>query len=225
MRNFINGFITGVLLKDKLTLLLKNIFISGIKLYHIFKSAIIIKDNNLTPYAYLICKITDFDKFNEYFPKLKTKYRTQPMWEYFNGVIKIELKVQDLSNCNIDDLCWDLDIPFFKSFSELFIYIHYNNFINVYPSTSIIDKLDFELNETELSKKYSNLICATINTETHNICAVKPIYITKYFKKYLNNKIPLTVEMLMLNYYGNINVNLQIVNGKNINTIYLNETI
>ena len=92
-----------------------------------------------------------------------------------------------------------------------------------------------------VSKKYSNLICATINIKSPTL--VKSIYITKYFKKYLNNKIPLTFEMLMLNYHGNtmlnyygntiterdkiydFNVNLQIINGKNIDTIYLNETI
>ena len=159
------------------------------------------------------------------------------MWEYYKNkkIIKIELNAQDLFTFNLsesikfDDMCLGLDIPFFKSFSELFIYVHYNNFINVYQNESVINKIDFELNETELSKKYSSLICATINNKN------KSMYITNYFKKYLNNKIPLTVEMLMLNYdkidtKGHFNpcafnVNLQIVNGKNIDTIYLNETI
>ena len=228
INGFINGIITGILLKDNVSFVFKNIFINCIKLYHTFKSTNIKnKDNEgrFVPYAFLICKITDFDKFNEYFPKLKTKYRTQPMWEYYKGVIKIELPIFNLSeSIKFDDLCSDLDIPFFKSFSELFIYVHYNNFINVYTNESVIDKLDFELNETELSKKYSSLICATINTKNNSI------YITKYFKKFLNNKIPLTVEMLILNYDKidttcAFNVNLQIVNGKNIYTIYLNETI
>jgi hypothetical protein len=122
----------------------------------------------------------------------------------------------------------DLDISFFKRFSELYVYVHYNiddkEYINVYPEESSINTFDFKLKETELSKKYASMICATVNQNE------KPIYITKYFKKFLNNKLPITAEMLLLNYDNfdsclNNNVNLQIVNTNVINTNSLKEFI
>lgn len=69
------------------------------------------------------------------------------------------------------------------------------------------------------------MICATINQNN------KPIYITKYFKMYLNNNLPLTTEMLLLNYdnfdssFNYNNINLQIVNTNIINTNSLKEFI
>lgn len=182
-----------------------NILTKLIEIYHnLFKIKIIHETK-----AYLVCKIVDQDIFDEYFPDKKV----QPSWEYNNNCITIEVTPPILPVTYDDFLeTLDIDIPFFQDFSDIFIYIHYfvNNkeYINVYLKDNIIKKEDFELKETELSKKYSNIICATIGNK----------YFTKYFKMFLNNEIPITSEMLLLHLKENVNVNV-------INVITFNENI
>jgi len=233
MLKYATGFITGLILKEKVGQLGKCLFINGVKFYHNIHKHTKKPKNKLLD-VYIVSKITDYDTFDEEFPVIDNVQRVQPQWKYFDNknVIKIKIdnpvfideviSVADFLNTT------DLDIPFFKRFSELYIYVHYNiddkEYINVYPEESSINTFDFKLKETELSKKYSSMICATVNQND------KPIYITKYFKKFLNNKLPITAEMLLLNYDNfdsclNNNVNLQIVNTNVINTNSLKEFI
>jgi hypothetical protein len=75
-----------------------------------------------------------------------------------------------------------LDIPFFKSFSELVIFIEHNGYINVYNQGDIIKESDFKKKETELSKKYKYILAALLFENKNTL------YITKYFKRFLNNE-------------------------------------
>ena len=229
MNNFICGcvgFVAGILLKNSVLNVSTFTLEKVISLYHnTFKVKVYKKNSRI----YIICKITNNFIFEENFPILKTKYRTQPTWEFYEkkGVIKIEID-NFLINGTI---CYEdflnsttLDIPFFETFSDISIYIHYtineNEYINVYKPGSFINSNDFVLEESELKKKYNDLICATINNN-------KPEYITKYFKKYLNNKNDVTFESLLLNYDKDIDINLKLtlVSTKNINKLSLSETI
>jgi len=233
MLKLVTGFVTGILLKEHVGKFGKCLFINGVKIYHQFhKHSNKPKDKLLN--VYLVSKITDYDTFDEEFPVIDNVQRVQPQWKYFDNknVIKIKIHnpvfIDEVMNCNDFLNTTDLDIPFFKTFSELFVYVHYTvddkEYINVYPEQSSINTFDFKIKETELSKKYSSMICATINQND------KPIYITKYFKMFMNNKLPITTEMLLLNYDNfdaplNNNINLQIVNTNIINTNSLKEFI
>uniref|UniRef100_A0A6C0AZ92 Uncharacterized protein n=1 Tax=viral metagenome TaxID=1070528 RepID=A0A6C0AZ92_9ZZZZ len=232
MKGIICGFLSGILLKEHVLGFLKGGFVNALNLYHEIhkKPQPILKNKSLISKIYIICKITNESEFNEWFPELNTKHRTQPMWEYFEHkkIIKIEVEPflkEELINYGEFLNTTGLDIELFRSFSEMFIYIHYNinetEYINVYNKDSFIDTFDLKIQQTELMNKYSSIICATFNYNN------KTEYITKYLKKYLNNRQPLTTEMLLLNYdkIDNVNVNLQIVNSKIINTYSLSETI
>jgi hypothetical protein len=234
MIKFFCGFISGFLLKDKTTCLVQNTFVNAVKLYHHVKKNKVPEKEKMK--IFLVCKINDQNEFDEIFPKLKNKSasRVQPMWDYYEqkGVIKIDLEEKINESIYYKDFLNKLDetydIPFFQGFSELFIYVHYTienkEYINVYDQNCFIDMNDFKLNNTELSKKYNNIICATINYNQ------KMEYITKYFKMFLNNKIDITPELILL-HYDNLdihlsnNTNLQIVNSKIINISSLNEVI
>ena len=241
MEQFLYGFFTGIILKDPIKSLLKNIFVQSIRIYHKFHSPIMVKPK---PKMYIICKITNKDIFNEMFPKLRNNSasRVQPMWKYndHKETIEIELDlIEEISTNKIgiefmeeilsditfteflEKLDVHLNIPFFQSFSELFIYIHYtidtHKYINVYSKEDVIHLSDFELKEP----KYKSLVCAIVNTQ-------KPIYITKYFKMFLNNSKNVSVEMLLLhcNEVDKINdCSLKIVTNTSINTLSLYETI
>ena len=129
----------------------------------------------------LICKINDDDLFNGYFPEFENVMsRVQPMWEYSQEKKCIKIKLEDtiLTNCLVEQFLdtLDLDIPFFESFCDLYLYIDYTinskRYINVYQKGSTINLDDFKLHETELMVKYKFLLYAIVN---------KSIYITRYF--------------------------------------------
>jgi hypothetical protein len=224
--NFYTGFLAGVLLKDKLLCVLGRGISRGITFYHkLHKSKVQQKNKKV----YLICKITDNELFNEYFPVLNTNSRVQPHWEYnsVKGVIKIELEEMGNLECVVFDYLEStgIDIEFFESFCELNVYINYFHenleYINIYNIYQTITGDDFELKETGLSKKYKNLVCATFNVDG------KTFYLTKYFKKFLNNTNEITIEQ-MLNYNDEINTlkgDLQIVDSKIIKIYSVNEKI
>ena len=102
-----------------------------------------------------------------------------------------------------------------------FIYIHYtidtHEYINVYSKEDVIHLSDFELKE----QKYSSLVCVVVDTQ-------KPIYITKYFKMFLNCCKNVSVEMLLLHCETVNKINdcsLKIVTNTSMNTLSLYETI
>ncbi len=170
----------------------------------------------------LIAKITNNELFEEYFPELGTKYKTQPQWEYnpSKGIIKINLE-QELVDGLCDDYLetTDIDISFFKIFSKLYVYVSYFcdniEYINVYQPSDTINNSDFTVMETQLSTKYQSLMCAQF------IYQEKPVYITKYFKMFLNNKTTVTPEILLM-YNDQIKQNSQLVllnNGEIIHNL------
>jgi hypothetical protein len=230
MKKFYLGFLSGVVFKDKVCELFKNVLIGGIGLFHHFHKKEIVRKNSLISKVYLVCKITDNTIFDEWFPKLKVKSRVQPRWEFYEkkNVIRIEL---DMDTILIDDTInytalSDIDIELFEEFSEPYIFIYYNldkEYINVYPVKKIIPRDDLKMCQTKNSEKYKEVVCATIYS------LEKTIYITKYFKMFLNNAFDITPELMLLNFPKDIalneNVNLQVVNIDNINNISMNEII
>ena len=162
MREFYKGIVVGLVIKDTVTKLLKNIVFNTINIVHVIKSKFNIekiKDENLINNAYFICKITNQDLLINTF---------QPSWEYFSEkkIIKIELDSNfiDYLNNNQFSMTFDkfselkdsenenyitLDIPYFQSFGEVYYYINYQiesqKFINVYSENSTIDSNDFKI--------------------------------------------------------------------------------
>jgi len=224
--NYFTGIVTGILFKDNIVGLLGNVITHGICVYHkVCPSKKVEKENKI----FLVCKITNEEIFNEFFPVLRTKFRTQPHWVYHEhkDTIKLELEWADNFN-NFDEILEKsgLDIPFFRKFSELYVYIHYfsngKEYINVYQSGSIIGLADFVVKETGYSIKYNNLICATFMDSNG-----KQEYITKYFKMFANNKDILTPEILLLNYdkLNTLDVKLTLIKDKEVVVLNLNESI
>jgi len=219
--NFATGFITSIVIRNSNVILNK-----CLEIFNIFSKK---EKKNNENIIYILCKIKDKDIFNYYFPEIKGN-RVQPGWLYFEekGVIKIKVDynleheittyAELLSNT-------DIDTEFFEEFCDIFIYINYftNNkeYINIYQKDSIIDIFDFLEHETELSKKHNSLICATLQVDEKNE------YITKYFKMYLNNKIPINLNLMLLNYdkINTLDAKLQLVYGKCINIFNINDQI
>jgi hypothetical protein len=231
MLEFTSGLLAGIFFKNHILYILKVIVVNSIKFYYeIF-------DENVTskkPKIFFLAKITNSKVFESEFPDISSKFKVQPHWDYYKnkGVIKIEIEQTDIKDkINFDDFLNNhttLDVPFFEQFSDLFLYIHYliddKEYINVYTKGSILSPDDFTYMETSLSKKYNNLICASVSKTE------KTEYITNYFRKYLNNRYSLTTEMLLLNYDKldillNNSISLIVVNSKVINTNSINDYI
>ena len=147
------------------------------------------KQNN----NYFICKITNKKVFDELFPKLPndSASRVQPQWEFCEEkmIIRIEIKpLKFYDKLTFENLVsWNgLDLSVFLEFGECYIYIEVNDIIMVYTPGLVIDDTDFTKTETELSKKYTGIICAIFDNE----------YRTKHFKKFLYNTLPLTPEII-----------------------------
>jgi hypothetical protein len=209
-KDFFLGFAAGVVLKDTVCRTISNVVYRSLT----FKQHKPIANKKVL----LIAKIKNQTLFDEQFPDLGTKFKTQPQWDYIESknIIKIELD-QDITEGLCDDYLktTDIDIPFFKSFSELYIYVHYNydlkDYINVYKPDDIICKSDFLVTETSLLKKYSKLVCATFHFNG------KQVYATKYFRMFLNNKTTLSPEQLIM--YNDLiqhNATLRILNEDQI---------
>ena len=224
---FYNGLFVGVLFRDIIT---KLINYTKYLLNYQEKERNTINESLVNKKIVLLVKITDLDLFTEYFPVLRTKYRTQPTWDFCQdkNIIKIELSDSIPKSITVMDFLnsTDLDIPFFESFGELFVYITYlsgeKKFINVYKKNDTITPYDFVIKKTELSEKYKTIIGATYITENN-----KYFFITKYLKMFLNNKTTITPEQLIL-YNDNINTRdgrLQMINNKNITILFNNESI
>jgi hypothetical protein len=213
LNNFCSGFIAGIILKEKAGDLLLRGYSRALLWYHTLKR----KNGPLKPKSlindiYVLCKIKDLKLFSELFPNGEI----QPQWDYYKGKNTIKIKV---TNKLDDDIitCEDflentgLDIALFRQFSELFVFVHYTvhekEYINVYSVDDHIDIFDFKIKPIKFN--YTNLICVSINVHG------KYEYITKYFKMFLNNELPVQVDLL-LSYYDKLqtlsNVHLHIVN-------------
>jgi len=220
--NFATGFITSVVLRNSGVILNKCLE------FYCNKFLNKEKKNNKNV-IYILCKIKDQGIFDYYFPEIKGN-RVQPGWLYFEekGVIKIKVDyelVHEITTYAELLSNTDIDTEFFEEFCDIFIYINYftNNkeYINIYPKGSIIDIFDFIEQQNELFKKHNSLICASLQFDE------KSEYITKYFKMYLNNKIPITAELILLNYdkINTLDAQLHLVYAKSINIVNINDEI
>ena len=175
------------------------------------------------PKFYIICKIRNWELFNEYFPLINNR-KVQPSWEFFEQKGTIKIPLDDIyfdETISYNDFLeiTDLDIPFFKSFSDIFIYIEYNKFINVYEENTYIDVFDFKFHKTKIYKRYCNLIKATVNFEKNNLV------ITNYFKKFLNNMYNVTLETMLLFHTSDFNIKNETLTVQMEHTSNLHEQI
>jgi hypothetical protein len=209
---FLAGFVTGFLLRN------------SVSLTPIVKLFINKKAKKYDRKYYILAKIHDPVVFNKEFPDVMGgKHRTQPHWDYYPNkqVIKIEItEMEEIRLTSYDDFLEHsgIDIEFFKSFSDLWIYIHHfidkKEYINVYDNKS--EK--YEINSKNNVK--DDIICAMFYTQQ------KEYYITKYLKmfQYNNN---LTTEHLLLYYdeLDRLDATLKIVTSKDIRNCCLKEEI
>lgn len=244
-KTFINGFVLGVILKDRLVNTLKSIIFNSIDFAYKIKNR-----NALTKtihqdkisHMYLLFEITNEDLFNQTFCNI-----FQPGWKYFHHkkVLKIQLEDEIVDYLNTffikndsisindfyelkddkDDNVLTLDIPLFEVFSDisLFVEYYYSNqkFINVYTNDIDILKSDFIKSECPL---FQDILCSSIKIKNKNE------YITSYLKLFVNNKrTVLTPELLLLN-YDKIDFDLKqikqvMIANKNISTYSYNDQI
>lgn len=224
--NFYTGFFAGILLKDHVINSFQKIIIGSIALFHKNSCK---KPRIMEKKVFLVCKIIDLELFDEYFPVLNTKSRVQPSWEYSKSKQTIKIELTEFNFDHPIHLAkfldtTGIDIELFETFCQMYIYIHYfvenREYINIYQKEQTISPADFDISETELSKRYRSLICAIFNN-------VREIYITRYFKMFLNNKYPINTEDLLI-YNENIdslNGTLKLVDGKLIKLHSLNEKL
>ena len=248
-KGIFTGLFTGIFIKEQV----HNIIKIGLILFHEVRKINYRKQINIDGINNIdfICKITDFELFNELFPNNMGKYKVQPQWDYFDklNVIKTNLdedlidylnKVTNLSEDkkftlseffdlkdNLNERFISLYLPFFKKIGTYYIYINYTHlgkkYINVYDSSSIIDMKDFKDKKID---KFDGILCS--NIKYNNGHEENTEYISSYFKKFYNNKTPLTLELLLLNYHLNINlekVKLNIIKNNEIKELNLNEII
>jgi len=224
--NFYTGFFAGILLKDHVVRVLEKTITGSIGLFHKNSRR---KSRTMEKKVFLVCKIIDLELFDEYFPVLNTKTRVQPSWEYSKSkqTIKIELTEFNFDTpITLTDFLdtTGIDIELFETFCEIGVYIHYfvenREYINIYQKDQTISPVDFEISDTELFRRYRNLICAIFNNG-------REIYITRYFKMFLNNKYPIKTDDLLI-YNENIdslNGTLKLVDGKLIKLHLVNEKL
>ena len=241
-KGIFTGIFTGIIIKDQVYNFIK----IGLMLFHKFKKKTSGKQINIDGINNInfICKITNFNLFNELFPDNMGKYKVQPQWEYYDKKMIIKTKLdQGLINylnkkINFNEFTLDelfnlkddlnerfvsLYLPFFEKFGTNYIYINYTylgkTYINIYDSKSLINRKDFELNNSD---KFNYILCSSIKYNEN----IK--YISSYLKKFYNNKNPLTLELLLLNYHLNINlekVKLTIIKNNEIKELNLKEII
>jgi len=183
----------------------------------------IFKKKNKINKIYLIVKITNYEIFDETFMPLPGVSRVQPHWEYFSdkGVIKIDLnqEIVDFLNHSTFNYTFDelfaikfdedylitIDKSCFTEFSNLILYVEYtlNNqdYINFYRETDTICSQDFT---TKNFKNQQIFNCkAYIMSIKSNLLEID---ITDYIKLFVNNKNEIPIEIFLL--YYNINMNL-----------------
>jgi hypothetical protein len=224
--NFKTGFLLGIFLKQPVINLLDKI---SKNLVHL-----LLKLKPIKQKVVLVCKIVDLELFDEYFPVLNTKSRVQPSWEYSKSkqIIKIEIPEFDFNNPVSVEAFLDttgIDIEFFETFCKMCLYVHYfiedREYINIYQSKQIIHPKDFELKETELSRRHEQLIAAVFDNGNN-----QEIYITRYFKMFLNNNYPISTQQILsyneqINSLNGVNGVLKLVDNKIIKLYSVNEKI
>lgn len=233
MKEFIGGFITGILLKNHVIGLLQD----TANLLYTIKDKLNTKKNNTNypiTHMYFICKITNQKLFNDFFPGNKI----QPNWKYYSEKQSIKIELDESLVKYLNKTTFDLSfkelfelkennerlitlyLPFFQDIGENYIYIDYlvdkQKFTNVYSVEQTLKYTDFLLKETKLKEKYSNFVCGTIKYKKSE--NTQSEYISSYFRSFLNNEGSLTPELLLL-HYNKLNIaeyNISILNNKKL---------
>jgi len=242
MKGFYTGVFVGFVLKNQFLNAGKIIISNFLNAFHSIKKKKQIEQTiGLINSIKFVCNITDINCFNELFPDRHNCNKVQPYWEYcpnkqtvtinmdhdlvgyLNNYENINISFFDIFNFHNNSLT-TLDLAFFEKFGKCYIYINYNvdnkDFINIYKGGSIISHEDFVLKDTPLSRKYSNLICATA------ILSNKNEYITKYFKMFLNNASLTPREIFMIyDKVKNLEYKLSLVKANSIDNYSIDELI
>jgi len=243
MKPMIKGLILGFLLKEKIQEIFNGIVFNGLNIFHGIKNRFSkqgeLPNNSLIKNIYFVFKITDEESFDEYFKKNeKNNITLQPIWEYYsnkriikipldddfvdylNGISDYSIHFNDFVNIKSKSEYYvTLDIPFFQTFGEVFLYVKYSiddrNYINIYSDSDKICSDDFKIVNTDFKNFMENIICASVEYKKDS--KKKTEYITNYIKMFVNNTIHLTPELL-LNNYDKLDVDL---NSTNLNIITL----
>ena len=237
MKPMIKGLILGFLLKEKIQEIFNGIVFNGLNIFHGIKNRLSkqgkLPNNSLIKNIYFVFKITDEESFNEYFKNNeKNNITLQPIWEYYSNkrIIKIPLDddfvdyLNSISDYSIhfndfvnikskSEYYVTLDIPFFETFGEVFLYVKYSvndrNYINIYSGSDTICSDDFKIVNTDFKKFMENIICASVEYKKDSKKKIE--YITNYIKMFVNNITDLTPELL-LNNYDKLDVDLDTTN-------------
>jgi hypothetical protein len=257
----IRGFILGFLFKEKILHITHGVITHSLVLFHRIKYRINKKelskksDENSSEGSIntidFVFKITDNNSFEEYFKNNERNNITlQPLWDYYKNkkVIKIQLdedfinylnknaykiSFHDFINLKNDNEYYvTLDIPFFETFGDVYLYVNYKidskKYINVYKTTDEIHSNDF-LNIIN-NNEANNIICSSFEYSTSTPTRVNFEYMTNYLKMFFNNKTDITPELLLLNYdkldipVGGVKLNIITVHSEN-KKFLLNEIV
>jgi len=232
----LKGLILGFLLKEKIQEIFTGVVFNGLNVFHGIKNRFSKKklpNNSLIKTIHFVFKIEDEESFNEFFKNNENNNITlQPIWEYYSNkrIIKIPLDddfidyLNSISDYSIhfndfmnlkkkSEHYVTLDIPFFQTFGEVFLYVKYSvndrNYINIYSDSDKICSDDFKIVNTEFKNFMENIICASVDYKKDS--KKKTEYITNYIKMFVNNTIHLTPELL-LNNYDKLDVDLENTN-------------
>jgi hypothetical protein len=246
MKPMLKGLILGFLLKEKIQEIFTGVVFNGLNLFHGIKNRFSKQETgnkDLIKNVYFVFKITNEESFNEYFKNNEKNIITlQPIWEYYTNkrIIKIPLDddfvdyLNSISDYSIDfndfinlksksEYYITLDIPFFQTFGEVFLYVKYSvndrNYINIYSDSDKICSDNFKIVNTEFKKFMENIICASVDYKKDS--KKKTEYITNYIKMFVNNITDLTPELLLNNYdkldtpLDTVNLNIITISSEN----------
>jgi len=225
MKPVVTGFILGFLLKEKIQHVGMEVVKGVLGVFHKVKkkkNSIINTNPGVIKSIDFVFKITDIEVFDEHFKnKDLNLVRIQPLWNYFKKkqIIKVPLDddfIKHLNNIgefnisfkdffdiknikNNNEYYITLDIPFFESFGDVYLYITYSindkKYINVYNKQDLIKTDDF----TELDTVYKDFFDTIIAARTE-FSNGRIEYLTRYLKMFVNNTKLLTPEILLNNY-------------------------
>jgi hypothetical protein len=201
------GFFLGVFLKDHFLNVSLNIIKKGLGKYYSITNKKPEKETRVIKKIELVIKIKNAQYFKDLYPQENCEtgvYRyTFPdqIIEYLNSnILNIEIDIKGLCDLNYQH---NFEYEILSQIGDIYLYVNYNNFINVYTPKMKILSSDFVTNETH--PFFKNIICCTLYYNS------KIEYITKYIKKFSNQQnLELTTETVLLNY----NIPTELLNCK-----------
>ena len=201
------GFFLGVFLKDHFLNVSLNIIKKGLGKYYSITNKKTKKETRVITKIDLVIKIKNGQYFKDLYPD-QNKEQGVYRYTFPEQIIKyIDSNISNLDLC-IKTLCdlnyqHNYEYEILSQIGDIYLYINYNNFINVYTPKMKILSSDFVTHSGH--SFFTNIICCSLyyNSKTE--------YITKYIKKFSNQpNLELTTELLLLNY----NIPAELLNCK-----------